>query len=529
MSRMNEDGEKNIEKKNHFQHVADVVGSWGPIQWQIFIIATIIYIIAPFQNVSLVLYTPKHDFTCQGYWNGVKYHQAGSCYINGTKCNKYDFDKSFYKRTFTSELNLVCDRSWYPSLAQSLHQLGYAISGLAFGYISDNYGRRFTLVLAVVLEIVTGLIQAFTTSLILWLSSRVFFGISAYGRFLNLYLLLMEWVGPELRAPAGILYEIGYSTGYMALPIIFYYTLDYRVIQTSVAIFEVFALIIILLFIPESPRWQLTHNEYEKAENSMLNAAKRKGVLSEEEIKNRILQVKNNLQEQVESEKGQTSQSIIGIWKDWTLLKLTLILYFSWFAQAFIYYASVFNLGQLGRNVFINMFIFGVSSLCSVLFTFVCLTRFGRKNLLITCFLIEGSAFLAMVICYYFELNEKVKLVFAFVATFMCSGGFNILYLYTAETFPTTSRYLGIGTCSIFARVGSIIAPFTKELSISTNVSVTLSLFSFMSFLSALDISLLPETKGRELADTVGQVKKMVPDTLTLVNRKQSRDSSDQI
>ena len=154
--------ENKCEKK--FQHVADIVGSWGPMQWQIFIIATIIYMTAAYTNISLVLYTQPMDFWCKDPLVEMNNETKNVCEVKGVKCNEFTFDKSFYRRLLTSEFQLVCDRSWFASMAQSLHQLGYGISGVLFGFMSDNYGRKFSLQLALLTEIVAGFFQAFTTS-----------------------------------------------------------------------------------------------------------------------------------------------------------------------------------------------------------------------------------------------------------------------------------------------------------------------------------------------------------------------------
>ena len=507
---MAKEREEDEEDGRTWKHVADVIGPWGPIQWQIFIIAVSVYMIAPYQNLSIVLYSPKVDFWCHvpaDESNQIEWRTNETlnvCEVSNVTCDRVEFDQSFYKRTLTSEFDLVCDRSWFGSIAQSLHQVGYGISGIAFGFISDNYGRRTSLLLAMTLEIVTGFIQAFTTSTTIWLVSRVFFGASAYGRFLNFYVLMMEWVGPDLRAPAGILSELGYSFGYITLPWVFKAILDYRILQASVTSLEVFALIVVFFFIPESPRWQLTHNDYERAEESLTRAARRKGKYNKDEIAERIRQVRGHLQQQVESEKNN-QQNIIGVWKKPALLKISLLLYYSWFSQAFVYYGSVFNLGSLDEDVFVNLTIFGTSYLCSTIFTYLFIAKLGRRRLMYSMFLVESIAFAGLVACYTFDSARWIKAILAFIAAFACGSGFNVIYLYTAETFPTTSRQSSVGTCSVFGRVGSVLSPFTRQLSEATNFSVSLGIFCILSLGTAIVCVFLPDTDGKELADTVGQ------------------------
>ncbi|GFV22160.1 uncharacterized protein TNCV_631131 [Trichonephila clavipes] len=47
---------------------------------------------------------------------------------------------------------------------------------------------------------------------------------------------------------------------------------------------------------------------------------------------------------------------------------------------------------------------------------------------------------------------------------FCVTGSFGLLYLYTAEIFPTGVRNVTLGSCSMWARVGSILAPFMRDL-----------------------------------------------------------------
>ena len=47
----------------------------------------------------------------------------------------------------------------------------------------------------------------------------------------------------------------------------------------------------------------------------------------------------------------------------------------------------------------------------------------------------------------------------------MCiSGAFSIIYVFSAEIFPTCVRTIGIGAGSVCARVGGLVAPFIADL-----------------------------------------------------------------
>lgn len=43
------------------------------------------------------------------------------------------------------------------------------------------------------------------------------------------------------------------------------------------------------------------------------------------------------------------------------------------------------------------------------------------------------------------------------------SATFSLVYIYTAEVFPTILRTLGVGVCSLFARIAVIMSPFVAS------------------------------------------------------------------
>ena len=44
------------------------------------------------------------------------------------------------------------------------------------------------------------------------------------------------------------------------------------------------------------------------------------------------------------------------------------------------------------------------------------------------------------------------------------AAAYCVIFIYTAEIFPTSMRSLGIGACSTAARIGGILAPFVAQL-----------------------------------------------------------------
>ena len=93
----------------------------------------------------------------------------------------------------------MCDKSWLPSLSQSFYQIGYVVNGLLLGYLSDRFGRRPVLWLALVIEICGGLSMIFSYSMVQYIISRFFLGLGDSGRGVCLYLLIIETVSLTIQ------------------------------------------------------------------------------------------------------------------------------------------------------------------------------------------------------------------------------------------------------------------------------------------------------------------------------------------
>lgn len=51
-----------------------------------------------------------------------------------------------------------------------------------------------------------------------------------------------------------------------------------------------------------------------------------------------------------------------------------------------------------------------------------------------------------------------------FAVKFFCSGLFIVIHLIKSEVFPTTVRQISLGSCSVAMRIGSVVAPYSREL-----------------------------------------------------------------
>ncbi|KAI8483621.1 hypothetical protein Bbelb_387140 [Branchiostoma belcheri] len=111
---------------------------------------------------------------------------------------------------------------------------------------------------------------------------------------------------------------------------------------------------------------------------------------------------------------------------------------------------------------------------------------------------------LALVCTFFMLLNLCTSAAwttfFVFGARAFISGTFNIVYIYTAEYFPTNVRALAMGTCSAVARVGAMTTPFIAQVLLNYSLSLALYVYGGLAGFCCLVALLLPQdTMGRKL------------------------------
>uniref|UniRef100_A0A1A9W3V6 Major facilitator superfamily (MFS) profile domain-containing protein n=1 Tax=Glossina brevipalpis TaxID=37001 RepID=A0A1A9W3V6_9MUSC len=413
-------------------------------------------------------------------------------------CKTPDFNRSIFSETIEMTFDLTCGRFWLSSLTQFAVMGGIMVGAIIFGILSDKFGRRIIFNIECVLQLICGTTASFSVNYPMYITLRFLHAANTGGQMTTSFVIIMEIIGPRYREAMTILYQIPFFSGYALLPFISYFLRDWHYFYLAISSISFFYLIYICLIF-ESPRWLFTTGRLEKAISIVEKVAKRNGRSAKDidEIRPKMEAAYQQLLSSAPKKKG----TLVDLFRTPNLRLNTIVMVYQWLNACMVLYGSAQYISQLGGNIFINVCISGISGIPGCV-ACICMTKyFGRRLTLILSNLVSAVGFL-LIACIT-TVNHIVVVTFAIIGLFGATVTFPNLYLYAGEIFPTVVRTTGVGLCSCIGRVGSMIAPFvTSDLAAYSPIIPPL-VYGIIASLGFILTFLLPETKGRQIAETL--------------------------
>lgn len=494
-----EENDKEIPDENEedVDSVQQAIGDFG--KWQILVCLAISLVKFPiaWHQLAIVFMAPHQEYNCT---EPVRSESEDQCTINvnGTnmECTKWEYDRSIFPETIISQWNLVCSRAHYANVQQSVLMFGILLGNVIFGSLADRYGRKLPLMGSVVLQVVSGIgcavVPWFPALLLLKLLSAMATG----GTMVTSYVICMEIVGTKWRAAITVLYQIPFSLGQMSLAGIAYFFRYWQHLQIAITVPSII-LLSYWWIVPESPRWLLAIGRQKDACKILKRAAK----VNKTEKKDIPDMVRRHCLHQNSKRSAQDQKpSFLDLFRTPNMRVKSLSIFFNWIVCGMGLFGMSQYIGQVGGDIFINFAMSGAIQVPGNLVAWWAMNRLGRKVTLIATNVITGIASLFLI----FVPHDLawLRLILVCFGIVGMSVAFAAAYLFSSELFPTVVRNMGVGTSSMCARIGSIMAPFVVSLN-QVQEWLPPTIFGILPIMGAMLCLMLPETAGCTLPETL--------------------------
>uniref|UniRef100_A0A0N5CFR4 MFS domain-containing protein n=1 Tax=Strongyloides papillosus TaxID=174720 RepID=A0A0N5CFR4_STREA len=419
--------------------------------------------------------------------------------------------------TAINRWDIVCERSIWKATIQSSYYVGQMLGSIIFGVLGDRIGRKKVFMMALVMQIVAGLLMPITPHWLLYAFLRLITGFSHPGIFVIAVIIGMELVGPSKRKISSVFTGGFFALGQVVLGILAYFLRDYRFLQVSIALPTVFFLSYHFI-VPESPRWLVSKKRYVEADKILRKAAKTNKTTIPEKWWEEI----DTMNENGDKSCLEKNHGYSDLFKTPKIRIRSIVAFFIWPVVSMVYYGVSMKPDFLGGDPYIAFIFGGLMELPAMVVVYCIIDTFGRKPLL-------GGGFifcaLFMIISLFLgDLN--LNWVWNLILYSLVKGSITIvyasIYTFTPELFPTVIRNTAMGLCSTFARIGAILSSYVSMWLVTEFGKLYMIIpFSICAIIAGIaTLFLLPETVGEPLIETIEQLENLNDKDIILTETK---------
>nr|CAD2207501.1 unnamed protein product [Meloidogyne enterolobii] len=342
----------------------------------------------------------------------------------------------------------------------SYQMVGVIIGSMVFGYLSDSYGRKKIMLIALICCILCMVATSFTNDLISFTIVRFFVNFFNAGTMVILVVFTSEHYPNSHRFCLSNL--ITWSPNFVFFAIMAWAAGDWRILQRVSAIFAL-PCIALLLFLSESPRFLIQSRQIGEAKKAIIRMHKIDGRPYDEAVIDSVLE---GLEKQsLESSNKNKKYNYLHLFYTLRFTRYTLAVAFSFLVVSLMNYSLLYNMDKLSGSLFMNgifMGLFRYSMNLTIGFLDINVKRLGRKFAHFMADALAAFAISIYVVIYLLDLQHDYSFISR--ASILSVIGFcSILYttngLASNELFPTAIRNTSYSFGQVLSRIGVVLAP----------------------------------------------------------------------
>ncbi|XP_076994510.1 solute carrier family 22 member 4 isoform X1 [Tamandua tetradactyla] len=425
----------------------------------------------------------------------------------------WEFSQDVYLSTIVTEWNLVCEEDWKAPLTTSLFFVGVLLGSFVSGQLSDRFGRKSILFATMAVQTGFSFLQVFSVSWEMFTVLFIIVGMGQISNYVVAFILGTEILGKSVRI---IFSTLGVCTffalGYMLLPLFAYFLREWRALLLALSAPGLLCAPL-WWFIPESPRWLISQRRFREAEEIIQKAAKMNHIAAPAVIFDPV-----ELQELTTLK--QEKVFILDLFRTWNIATITIMSLLLWMLTSVGYFALSLSTPNLHGDAYLNTFLSALIEVPAYITAWLLLRALPRRYVIAGVLSVGGGVLLLiqLVPADYHMVSTGLALLGKFGVT----SAFSMLYVFTAELYPTLARNTAVGVASTASRVGSVVAPYFVYLGAYNRILPYILMGSLTVLIGILTL-FFPESFGMTLPETFEQMQKVKGFT----SRKKKGDSKE--
>lgn len=403
----------------------------------------------------------------------------------------------FVKRTFTLSTPME-------ELVVSIVLIGAMIGAIVGGAVADRIGRRATLVWAAGIFIVGSLLAPLSTRVAMLIAARAIIGIGIGFTSVTAPVYVSELAPPQSRGMLIGLYQFALTVGIALANLVGYGLAAQQAwrLMFGLAVVPTLFFLIVILTVPESPRWLFAHARQKDAEAVLRSYTDDVGA------QQFLADIEEGLRTPME-------QSWSALWSPavrgalFIAVGLTVLQQVTGINTVIYYGPQIFELAGSASHasaIFATLLVAGVNVLATVV-GIALVDRIGRKPLLYAG--VSGMTIALFALSFGFSHTGAlgaslgavaIACLMVYIACFAFSLG-AIAWILVAEVFPLRVRGRGVAAGTLFSGIANFAVSLTfLSLINSLGSAGTFAIYGTLSIATLVFVRfVVPETCGRDL------------------------------
>ncbi|XP_063709428.1 solute carrier family 22 member 7-like [Culicoides brevitarsis] len=405
-------------------------------------------------------------------------------------CDIFDFKSG----NPVTSYDVVCSRGALVVLTQGMHLVGILLSGVVARYSMKIMSPKTVLRLAMLLQISCGLIAGVVESLIVHLVFRALAAIGCAAAFTAGFVIVSDITTGKWQKGSQIFFDLFWSIGIVILSFITQYEARWTQLYMIISP-PTFVILILTIWVPESPRWLLQRGHIDEVKEILLNAS---NFISSTAVI--PVTLKAQLQLQANSIVNCKPASWFELWRTSTMEQIRIFcIHVAFACFTIMYFGMVLNMPNYGRHFLsYNALLIAASEVIGCFIGYVlattCSVKFfssGLINLL--------GAGIALQMWHWRDVESEfyrdgTLLYFCLVLKASVSCSFGVLVSCSTDLVTQRKKQILMFSCLLCGRIWLLNAPVMVSIGNFYGEFLSLTLFSITGIIGGLAMILVQMT-----------------------------------